>query len=125
MAAGEVHAMHDPTEGGLATALAEIATAAGCGLRIDASTIEVLPECEEVCRAMGVDPWGLLASGALLIAAPPESAPAIASALRTARIRTTDIGEVTERKGELELIRGGQPSPLPVFARDEAARVLE
>lgn len=117
--------MHDPTEGGLATALAELATASGWGIRVDASTIEVLPECEEVCRALGVDPWGLLASGALLIAAPPESAEAIVSALRAARITATQIGRVTDQKGLLELVRGGVSLTLPVFARDEVARILE
>ena len=42
--AGRVHAMHDPTEGGIATALHELADAAGVGLRIDRDRITVLPE---------------------------------------------------------------------------------
>ncbi|MBI2965487.1 MAG: hydrogenase expression protein [Chloroflexi bacterium] len=124
LSAGEVHAMHDPTEGGLATALAEIATASGCGVRIDASAVEVLPECEEVCRALDVNPWGLLASGALLIAVPPDSSPPILSALRSARITAREIGQVTDQPGRLELVIAGKASPLPVFARDEVARLL-
>jgi hydrogenase maturation factor len=124
LGAGEVHAMHDPTEGGLATALAEMASASGCGLRIDASAIEVLPECEDICRAIGVDPWGLLASGALLIAVPPASAGKVASALRAARITAGDIGRLTDQPGRLELMRGTVAVPIPVFDRDEVARVL-
>lgn len=124
LAAGEVHAMHDPTEGGLATALAELGAASGCGVRVDASAIEVLPECEEISRAMGVDPWGLLASGALLVAAPRASAAAIVSALRTARVPASDIGEVTDRPDLLERTLAGTSNPLPVFERDELARVL-
>ena len=59
--------MHDPTEGGLATALWEVAEACGHGLEVDASTVTVLPETEVVCRVMDIDPWGLIASGSLLI----------------------------------------------------------
>src|SRR5437867_742221 len=44
-----VHAMHDPTEGGIATALVEIAEAAGVGLRIDRDRIMILPEGAELC----------------------------------------------------------------------------
>ena len=64
----KVHAMHDPTEGGLATALHELAEASGLGLLIDRDAIEILPETAAICAAAGLDPVGLLASGALLIA---------------------------------------------------------
>ena len=73
--AAAVHAMHDPTEGGVATALLEMATAAGVGLTIDGDRIPVVPECAEVCAALGLDPLGLIASGALLAAVAPEDAP--------------------------------------------------
>jgi hydrogenase maturation factor len=70
-----VHAMHDPTEGGVATALRELAEAAGVGLRIDRSRIAVLPEGALLCRAFGLDPLGTIASGALLMTlAPPRPA---------------------------------------------------
>src|SRR5438128_4081233 len=66
-----VHSMHDPTEGGIATALAELAEAAGVGLRIDADRIVRLPEGVELCRAFGLDPLGTIASGALLVTLAP------------------------------------------------------
>ena len=47
-----VHAMHDPTEGGVATALHELADAAGVGLRIDQSRITVLPEGARAVRGL-------------------------------------------------------------------------
>ena len=62
-----VHAMHDPTEGGIATALVELADAAGVGLRIDRERIIVLPEGRALCAAFGLDPLGTIASGALLM----------------------------------------------------------
>jgi hydrogenase maturation factor len=64
----EVHAMHDPTEGGLATALYEMASASGLGIEVQAEAIEVLPATQALCRAASLDPLGVLASGALLIA---------------------------------------------------------
>ena len=69
-----VTAMHDPTEGGLATGLVELAAAASAGLEVDLQAICVLRETQSVCDALGLDPLGLLASGSLLAAASPERA---------------------------------------------------
>ena len=66
--AATIHAMHDPTEGGLATGLSEMASAATVGLVVDASAVHVLPETQAVCNVLGLDPLGLMASGALLMA---------------------------------------------------------
>jgi hydrogenase expression/formation protein HypE len=60
-------ALHDPTEGGVATALHELADAAQCGLQIDIDAIPVLPETIELAKLLQFDPLGLLASGALLV----------------------------------------------------------
>ncbi|MFW6175075.1 MAG: AIR synthase related protein, partial [Chloroflexota bacterium] len=75
--AGGVTAMHDPTEGGLAAALSELAAASGNGLMVESEAVPVLPEAEAVCRALGADPWGLIASGALLITAAADAVPSI------------------------------------------------
>src|SRR5207245_344 len=66
-AAARVHAMHDPTEGGLATACWELAQAAGVGLRVDRERVPVLAEGRRLCEAFGLDPLGTIASGALLL----------------------------------------------------------
>ncbi len=60
LAAGHrgVHAMHDPTEGGLATGLHELAFAAGTGLRLDAARVPVLPEGRGCAPTMGWTRWG-------------------------------------------------------------------
>ena len=60
-----VHAMHDPTEGGLSTAVVELASASGTGAIIDAKSVPILTECEVFCSALGLAPLGLIASGAL------------------------------------------------------------
>ncbi len=64
---GKVHLMHDPTEGGLKTGLWEMAYASGIGMKIEKKKIPILEETEAVCRLYGLDPLGLLASGALLL----------------------------------------------------------
>jgi hydrogenase maturation factor len=124
LASGGVHAMHDPTEGGLATALAELASASGCGVSVHAGAVNVYPETLAVCRALGLDPWGLIASGALLIAAGPASAAAVIEALRAVGVPSSDIGRMTGEAGRLELVRDGVAYPMPTFPRDEVARAL-
>ena len=48
-----VHAMHDPTEGGVVMALHELAEAANVGLAIDRDALPIYPECRAVCEALG------------------------------------------------------------------------
>jgi len=122
--AGRVHAMHDPTEGGLATGLWELARAAGLGIRVDAAAVPIYPETQALCRHYGLDPWGLLASGSLLIAAPPEDAPAIRDALAAAGRAAAIIGELRPPEEGEWLERDGQREPLRPFPRDELARLF-
>lgn len=65
-------ALHDPTEGGLAAGLHELAHASGLALRIDASAVLWFEPGVAVCRAVGADPWSTLASGAVLATFPPD-----------------------------------------------------
>lgn len=122
---GGVHAMHDPTEGGLVTALHELAEAAGVGLRVRREAISVLPECGLICTALGLDPLGLLASGALLAAVDPALAPLAVERLRAAGIPAAIIGEARPAPEGRLLVDGERAGPLPVFERDELARYLE
>ena len=119
-----VTAMHDPTEGGLATGLAELATAANAGLEVDTDAIRVLPETRAVCDALGLDPLGLLASGALLAAAAPENADAVLAALAAESIDAGVIGRVTESSTGLQLRSTDGVRDLPSFPRDELALYL-
>ena len=120
------HAMHDPTEGGLATALAELAAASGVGARLDAaSTLPFLPETRAFCRALGLDPLGLLASGALLVAVDPHDVPPALEALRRSGAGSQVIGRVTPAAEGLTMAVVEGTMPLPAFARDELARWLD
>ena len=123
---GGVHALHDPTEGGVATGLWELAQAAGVGLIVDEARLPVLPECRMLCRRLGLDPLGLIGSGALLIAAEAGRAEAILERLRSAGIAAAAIGQIVERQQGCRLRRaGGTLAPLPTFARDEITRLFE
>jgi hydrogenase expression/formation protein HypE len=123
--AGGVRAMHDPTEGGVLTGLHELAVAAGRGLRVSADRIPVYAETRAICGALGIEPLGLIASGALLIGAPPAACGGIVSALTRHSIPVTEIGEVVPAAEGITIEAGGTRQPLTPPARDELARVLE
>ena len=125
LANGEVHAMHDPTEGGVLTGLVELARAGRVGMRVWKEKIAVLEETRLLARVLGFDPLGLLASGALLITAESNSAPRIITALRRRRIAAHIIGEVRSPKDGISIVDRGRARPIVLPERDEIARLLE
>ena len=122
--AGRVRAMHDPTEGGVATGLWELARAGGRGLRVRADAIPILPETRAVCDVLGLDPLRLIASGALLVAADARDALAIRRALDTRGIPAVDIGEVRPAEEGVRIEVAGRWQVLEPADRDEIARVF-
>ena len=120
----DVHSLHDPTEGGLFTGLREVAYASGMGIAVEQSSIPVLPECEEICRALGIDPMGLLASGCLLITLPAAQAPALLRALDESEIFSCEVGQVISPEEGLVMVGYEGEVPLPEFSRDELARYI-
>jgi len=121
-AVARVHSMHDVTEGGLATGLREVAQASSLGLAVEEGSIPVFPECREVCQALGLDPLGLLASGALLLTLPAGDVPALLSALERENINGWEIGQMLAPEEGLLLIGTDGEGSLPQFSRDELAR---
>lgn len=123
-AVGGIHGMHDPTEGGIATGLWEIAQAGKVGLRIDAEAIPLLEPGASFCRHLGIDPLGTLSSGALILCVSPESVVEVLSALHLAGIDCTDIGEVVPAAEGVRMVRQGQLTDVTAFASDEITRIL-
>ncbi len=119
-----VRAMHDVTEGGLATALRELAASTGRGVRVHRDRVPVAPETARVCALLGADPLGLIASGSLLICCDPSGSAALRSALEAAGVPAADIGELTEEGAGVVALEHDLPAPWPDFATDEAARLL-
>jgi hydrogenase maturation factor len=113
--------MHDITEGGVLSAVAELAEASGVGVRLRVEAVPRRPATDAICAHFAVDPLALVSSGALLIAAPKEAA--VLGALAARGIPATVIGDVVE-EGRRLLLRGKQ---MPLFTppRDELWRLLE
>lgn len=64
-----VHAMHDITEGGVLGAVCEMCEASGTGAHIDLTAVPVLPLTQRICGHYGIDVYGLISSGSMMIAA--------------------------------------------------------
>jgi hydrogenase expression/formation protein HypE len=125
LAAGQVNAMHDPTEGGLAAALWELAEASGHALTIDTAAIPVPALAARVCAAFDIDPLSTIASGALLLTTPAAQAPAIVDALQREGIACADIGEVSAGPAAVYRRIGDEREPLAWPAQDGVALVFE
>ena len=121
---GVVHAMTDATEGGLATALHELAEAAGVGLRIEAESIPIRAETQKICAEFGIDPLGLIASGMLILTASPQKADELRRQLAERGLACTAIGSITPSENGRLLSVEGELVELPYYASDELTRAL-
>jgi hydrogenase expression/formation protein HypE len=118
-----VGALHDVTEGGLATAVRELGAAGGRRLRLHTEKIPVYPQTRRICSILGLDPLGLIGSGSLLITCSPGEAGPLAGALTVAGIEAVDIGEVLGRGKGIEAFCDGVAVEWPHFQRDEVSRL--
>ena len=118
-----LNAAHDPTEGGFAQGLHEIATASDVGIELDRHVLPIEPATDRLCRAFGIDPLGLLASGSLLFTAAPALAVEALDRLRRAGIRASQIGQVVAGSGVVATGRG-PARDIPRFVQDEVVRAL-
>lgn len=121
---GRVHAMHDPTEGGLSTGLHELAIASKCGILAERSSIPILPESKALCDYYGLDIMGAIASGALIISIDPEDTVNVIGKLKEAGIKACRIGKITDRKKGVKIIDGGKIQPLKPFKTDEITKIF-
>ena len=122
--AGGVTALHDPTEGGLATGIRELALAAGCGATIDRDSVPIMPETAAIAGALGLDPLGMLASGSLLAAVDAGAVDRLVATGNSHGFELTSIGKVTGHRGSFRLRTDGGEQELPAFDSDEITRVL-
>jgi hydrogenase expression/formation protein HypE len=112
--AGGVHAMHDPTEGGILNGIHEMADAANLGVRILQEKITIEPETAKICRYYEIDPLQLISSGALLIAADQQAADRIVESLAAEHIYADIIGEFTPNPNKRLLVHS-----------DDSAEILD
>lgn len=123
-AAGGVRAMHDPTEGGLAAGIWEMAEAAGLRAEIEGTALPVLPEGAAIGAALGLDPLATIASGSLLLAVDPARSEAVRRAIEAEGVPAAEIGVLAEGAGVLR-VEAGRRRPWPRPARDEVAVFFE
>lgn len=124
LGSGYVHALHDPTEGGIATAIHEIAEASSLGADIDRESIPVLPETCRLCDHYGIDPLGLLSSGALLVASDHAGRQELERKAFGAGVPLSWIGRLVPANEEITMIGPQGRTPVPRFDTDEITRVL-
>jgi hydrogenase expression/formation protein HypE len=82
LAVGEIHALRDPTRGGLATSLCEMAEASKVGVEIAAPRIPIREEVRAACEILGLDPLYVANEGKLAAFAAPETSDAVLEAMR-------------------------------------------
>lgn len=101
----KIKIMRDPTRGGMATALKEIALSAEMDLVLEESELKVEPRVKAVTEALGIDPLYLASEGRALLIVPKEDAPGVVEALRLhpQGKDAAEIGYVQPGKGNLYL----------------------
>jgi len=123
---GEVHAMHDATEGGVAGALQEVAWASDVGIIAHEEKIPIYKETEAICKALNIDPLKTISSGTLIIFCHPNKAEKIVNALRRKGTQASIVGEAIEKgKGCYILRRDGSRLDLSSPVKEELWRILE
>ncbi len=118
-----VHAMHDPTEGGVLNGLWELAEASKLGIEARADRIKVASETREICSILGLDPLKLMSSGSLLIAVDPSAAGIVQRRLRQMGVRVSDVGVLSPQSSGRYVLRGGRMARLEAVPRDELYRL--
>ncbi len=112
--------MHDPTEGGLSAGLHEMADASAIGLVVDEAAVLWFEPGRALADALGIDAWGLLASGALLAGFPETRADEALAALKADGFAAARIATADAAPG----VRFTDGRALTRHIRDEVIRVL-
>lgn len=121
---GFVHSMHDPTEGGLATGIHELALSSNLGAIINYELIPMYEEGIEICRTFNLDPLGLITSGTLLLTTSEKNEGKITKKLKRIGIETTKIGKLVDKSLGVKIKIGNKTKNLPIFQMDEISKVI-
>jgi len=81
--AGTIHAMKDPTRGGFASAINEMARKSGVGIRIKEERLPIRKNVRSAAAMLGIDPLEVANEGKVVMGVPPSSVDAILAALRS------------------------------------------
>jgi hydrogenase expression/formation protein HypE len=107
-----VTALHDVTEGGIGEAVYEMQKASGLYITVDPDSVPILPITKLLCSDFGIDPFGLIGSGSLLVGCAKEGKDNLQEVLAEHGIPFSWIGKAGAAESE-------HPSAFPRFERDE------
>ncbi len=110
--ASGVTAMHDSTEGGVLSAIYELALASSCGALIEKEKIPLSEETRKICTLFEMDPYVSLGEGALVLSCVPEKESDILTALSSNEIGASVVGELTEKGTGIRLGENGSEKPI-------------
>ncbi len=108
-AGGAVHTMRDPTRGGLASTLNEIAASSNVGIAIDEARLPVRAEVQSACELLGLDPVYVANEGKAVFIVEPEFAEVVLSVLQAHPLgrEAAIIGRVTDEHKRMLVARTG------------------
>lgn len=112
-AVSDIHCLRDPTRGGLATTLNELAHQSGVGMTLSEDAIPVDPAVTAACELLGLDPLYVANEGKLICICPPEEAQRLLDVMRSHPLgryaaRIGEVGEDTHGFVQMETSFGGQ-----------------
>jgi hydrogenase maturation factor len=115
-----VHSMHDPTEGGLINGVVEMALASEKEIEVDFGKVHIYEVSQILCKEYGLDPLGVIASGALLLTLSPQDLPLLQKAFQKASTPFQVIGKVRQGLARVLTKDGKEMKPFP---RDEILKI--
>ena len=117
--------MHDPTEGGIATAIHELAEFGKVGCEINFEKIRFVSNFIEVCKELNINPLGVISSGCLLIISNPKKSKIILNNLTKHNLPANIIGKTTKsEKGNIISVKD-HFSTLERFDQDEIIKIFK
>jgi hydrogenase expression/formation protein HypE len=120
-----VTAMHDITEGGLATALEELSQAGNQRIAVDVDRIPIHDLTRRMCAVFGLDPLGLIGSGSLLISCGTGHVDKLIRDLENGGIQVTIIGKALASGCGIQAEASGREVEWPSFEADELSRLYQ
>ncbi len=125
-AAGNIHVLRDPTRGGVATTLNEIAAASGVGIIVDEASLPVTAPVTAACRLLGLDPLYVANEGKMLAFLPQMKGPGAVAAMKKHRYgkKSAAIGSVVSSpKGVWLKTAAGGMRPLAMLEGEQLPRI--
>ena len=112
-ATGHVHAMHDPTEGGLAGGIHELCDASHVGFEIRSDDIPISSPTRRICETLEINPLELISSGSMIISCAAENANEVIHALESEGIAATRIGTIVSDPDHRKILINGSLVDMP------------